>query len=62
VAGRQPNVTVEVNKAVSNLCVKNPELFGSFMGGYTKYALQNKTSFNKDKANEAGVKAIIISF
>jgi uncharacterized protein YxeA len=57
-----PNVNIEINKAVGNLCTKNPELFGSFMGGYTKYALQNKTAFNKDKANEAGIKAIISKY
>ena len=54
-----PTVNIEINKAVGNLCTKNPELFSSFMGGYTKYALQNKTAFDKNKANEAGVKAII---
>ncbi len=30
-----------------------------FMGGYTKYALQHKSDFNKDQANVAGLKAMI---
>lgn len=57
-----PTVNIEINKAVGNLCTKNPELFGSFMGGYTKYALQNKATFDKNKANKAGVKAILTKY
>ncbi|PWK79790.1 hypothetical protein LX99_00250 [Mucilaginibacter oryzae] len=54
-----PAVNIEINSSVAKMTDKNPPLLITFMGGYTKYALQNKTGFNKDKANLAGVKAVI---
>ncbi|MEO3403738.1 hypothetical protein AAFN85_07530 [Mucilaginibacter sp. CAU 1740] len=54
-----PSVSIEVNSAVAKMTEKNPQLLMTFMGGYTKYALQNKTAFDKNKANLAGVKATV---
>ncbi|AYL94063.1 hypothetical protein [Mucilaginibacter celer] len=54
-----PSVSIEVNASVAKMTEKNPQLIMIFMGGYTKYALQNKTAFDKNKANLAGVKAAV---
>lgn len=54
-----PTVSIEINSSVAKMTEKNPQLLMTFMGGYTKYALQNKTAFDKNKANQAGVKAVI---
>jgi len=54
-----PTVSIEINGSVAKMTEKNPQLLMTFMGGYTKYALQNKTAFDKSKANQAGVKAVI---
>lgn len=54
-----PTVSIEVNNSVAKMTEKNPQLLMTFMGGYTKYALQNKSAFDKNKANQAGVKAVI---
>ncbi|MFC0515060.1 hypothetical protein ACFFGT_12655 [Mucilaginibacter angelicae] len=54
-----PTVSIEINTSVAKMTEKNPQLLMTFMGGYTKYALQNKSAFNKTKANQAGVKAVI---
>ena len=54
-----PTVSIEINNSVAKMTEKNPQLLMTFMGGYTKYALQNKTALDKNKANQAGVKAVI---
>jgi flagellar motility protein MotE (MotC chaperone) len=54
-----PSVSIDVSAALIKLTEKNPDLLITFMGGYTKYALQNKTDFDKKKANLEGVKALL---
>lgn len=54
-----PSISIEVNSSVAKMTEKNPQLLMTFMGGYTKYALQSKTAFDKHKANLAGVKAVV---
>ncbi|QEM11610.1 hypothetical protein [Mucilaginibacter rubeus] len=54
-----PSVNIEINNSVAKMTEKNPQLIMTFMGGFTKYALQNKSAFDKNKANQAGVKSVI---
>ncbi|WP_121809361.1 hypothetical protein [Mucilaginibacter kameinonensis] len=54
-----PSVNIEINNSVAKMTEKNPQLIMTFMGGFTKYALQNKNAFDKNKANQAGVKSVI---
>jgi len=54
-----PDVTINLNSEVVHLAKDNPELLGSYMFGYTKYALLHKTDFDDTKAKKSGVKAII---
>lgn len=54
-----PDVSISIGSALTKLTNKNPELLIIFMGGYTKYALQHKSDFSKDKANVAGLRAMI---
>jgi len=54
-----PSVSIEINNSVAKMTEKNPQLLMTFMGGFTKYALQNKSAFDKNKANQAGVKSVI---
>src|SRR5947209_3742656 len=42
-----PDVTISIDHHLIKLMDKNPELMVIYMGGFTKYALQHKTDFNK---------------
>ncbi len=54
-----PTVTIELNAYVVKLCEKNKEFLMIFMGGWTRYALQNPDSVNSLKGNLAGLESII---
>lgn len=54
-----PAVSVEINGGAIKITEKNPQLLMTFMGGYTKYTLQNKSAFDKNKANLAALKAVV---
>jgi hypothetical protein len=54
-----PNVTIELNPYVVELCDKNKEFVMLFMGGWTRYALQNPDSVNSIKGNMAGLESIL---
>jgi hypothetical protein len=54
-----PNVTIELNAYVVELCDKNKEFIMLFMGGWTRYALQNPDSVNSLNGNMAGLESII---
>ena len=61
-----PNINLDINAdGLMKMCTKNGELLFSFMGGYVKYALQNKDAkynFNVNEANLAGLRAIISKY
>jgi hypothetical protein len=57
-----PSVSVEIGNGLMKLAAKNQELIVTFMGGYIRYALSNKDSFDKLKANTASVRAIIAKY
>jgi hypothetical protein len=54
-----PEVTIEVNAKTATFVNKNPELLMIFMGGWTRYVLQNGYSRDKVQANVAGIKSAI---
>ncbi len=54
-----PNVTIELNAYIVELCDKNKEFIMLFMGGWTRYALQNPDSVNSLNGNMAGLESII---
>jgi hypothetical protein len=54
-----PEVTIEVNAKTATFVKKNPELLMIFMGGWTRYVLQNGYSRDKIQANVAGIKSAI---
>lgn len=54
-----PTVTVELNGYVLDFTKKNPELLVTFMGGWTKYCLENSYSDDKIKGNLAGLQSVI---
>jgi hypothetical protein len=54
-----PTVTVELNAKVATFTKKNPELLAAFMGGWTRYSLQNSYSQDLIKCNLAGIKSAI---
>jgi hypothetical protein len=54
-----PTVTVEVNEKVTPMSKKNPDLLAVFLGGWTKYSLQNGYSKDVVKCNLAGIKSVI---
>ena len=54
-----PEVTVELNSKIVSFAKKNPELMLVFMGGWTKYTLQNGYSKDKIQCNLAGIKSAI---
>jgi len=54
-----PSVSLTVSPALMEYCKKNTELLISFMGGYTKEALQHKSDFNATQGDIAGIKAMI---
>lgn len=54
-----PTVTVELNSDVTPFTKKNPELLVSFIGGYTRYVLQNDYSKDVQACSLAGVQSAI---
>jgi hypothetical protein len=54
-----PTVTIEVNSKVLTFTKKNSELLIIFMGGWTKYVLENPYSKNNFQGNLAGVRSAI---
>ena len=55
-----PNVSIEINASILGSIDKNKELLLIFMGGWTKYAIENPID-QKDliKCNMAGLKSVI---
>lgn len=54
-----PTVTVEVREKILKGFDKNAQLLAVFLGGYSKYCLQNNYSKDELKCNTAGMKAVI---
>jgi hypothetical protein len=54
-----PMVTITLDAKVTPFFKKNPDLIMIFMGGWTKYTLQNSYSKDAVKCNLAGVKSAI---
>jgi hypothetical protein len=54
-----PEVTVDVDSKTVTFVKKNRELLMIFMGGWTRYVLQNGYSKDKVQANVAGIKSAI---
>jgi len=54
-----PTVTVELNSNVMPFVKKNSELMLAFMGGFTRYVLQNSYSKDAVKSSVAGIKSVI---
>lgn len=54
-----PTVTIEVNSNILTFTKKNSELLIIFMGGWTKYVLENSYSKDNYAGNLAGVKSAI---
>src|SRR5579863_3179643 len=54
-----PEVTVDIDSKTVTFAKKNPELLMIFMGGWTRYVLQNGYSRDKIHANVAGIKSSI---
>ena len=57
-----PNVTITIGSPLMKLVNKNPDLLMTFMGGYTKYALQHKDAPDVHAANVAGLKALLSKY
>jgi hypothetical protein len=54
-----PAVSVEMRKYVMDLTQKNPDLLMAFMGGWTRYQLENPSSSDPLKMHMAGVKTMV---
>jgi hypothetical protein len=54
-----PTVTVQVNHNVVSFIEKNSELLIIFMGGWTKYSLENNYSKDLINGNVAGLESVI---
>ncbi|MGD1848029.1 MAG: hypothetical protein ACFB10_21760 [Salibacteraceae bacterium] len=54
-----PNVTIELQGDMVPFMKSSPEMLTVFMGGWTKYALENKDFDNKVMGNMAGIEAVI---
>lgn len=54
-----PNVSIEIHPYISNLTKENKDFLITFMGGWTKYALENHDYKDKIKGHLAGLHAII---
>ena len=54
-----PTVSIDLNEKTTPFTKKNPELLFIFMGGWTKYSLQNGYSKDALKCNMAGIKSSI---
>lgn len=54
-----PTVTLELNADVLTFTKKNPDLIIIFMGGWTKYSLENNYSKDNVQGSLAGLKSVI---
>lgn len=54
-----PTVTIELNADILTFTKKNPELLVTFMGGWTKYSLENNYSKDVVQGSIAGIKSVI---
>lgn len=54
-----PEVTIEMDSKTITFAKKNPELLLVFMGGWTRYVLQNGYSKDKVQGNLAGIRSAI---
>ncbi|HXB08151.1 MAG TPA: hypothetical protein VNW04_13570 [Puia sp.] len=54
-----PQVTIRVDAKIIKFADKNPPLIIVFMGGWTRYMLQNGYSKDEVKGNAAGIKSAI---
>jgi len=54
-----PTVSIEINSKTAGFTKKNPDLLFIFMGGWTRYTLQNSYSNDAVKCNVAGIKSAI---
>ncbi len=54
-----PTVTLELNADVLTFTKKNPDLIIIFMGGWTKYSLENNYSSDNIQGSLAGLKSVI---
>lgn len=54
-----PTVTLEVNADVLTFTKKNPDLLIIFMGGWTRFCLQNNYSTDNVQGTIAGIKSAI---
>jgi hypothetical protein len=57
-----PDVTITFNSELVKMAKNNPELLGSYMYAYTKYAILHKTDFEDKKAKLAGVKGLLAKY
>jgi len=57
-----PDVTITFNSEIVRMAKNNPELLGSYMYGYTKYAILHKTDFEDKKAKIAGLKGLLAKY
>ena len=54
-----PTVTLNVNADILTFTKKNPELIIYFMGGWTRYSLQNNYSTDVILGSTAGIRSVI---
>jgi len=54
-----PEVTIEMNEKTVTFGKKNPELLMIFMGGWTRYTLDNGYSKDKIQGNLSGIRSVI---
>ena len=54
-----PTVTLEINADVLTFTKKNPDLLVIFMGGWTRYALQNNYSKDITAGTIAGIRSAV---
>ena len=57
-----PAFSIEINAEILKLSKNNIELLGSYMYGYTKYYLLNKTAFDVTQAKIAAVRGVITKY
>jgi hypothetical protein len=56
---KAPEVTVDINEKTTPFIKKNPELLFIYIGGWTRYVLQNGYSKDPVQGNVAGIKSAI---
>jgi hypothetical protein len=56
-----PTITIELMPQLMNLTDANNKLLATFMGAYTKYAIQHPV-YSKDEANLIAIKALIAKY